>query len=252
MQASYFSTPASRSRRWPSQLADELSALFDTVDDSEILSTLARYRWTGRPGWSLRALWRAYLTGFALNIGTTNDLIRRLQDDPAFRRVCGFQDALPSRWTFNRFISRLSHHPDVLERSLAAMTHRLRELLPDFGNGLAVDATVVRSWSNPTKRRISDPEASWTAKNDNRGKKAWLWGYKLHLAADTKYEPPIAVTVTTASVHDSKQFVPVLERARELHPWLQVAYVTADAGYDSWKLGSVPPGHAPCGGCHQA
>ena len=116
------------------------------------------------------------------------------------------------------------------------MTHRLRELLPDFGNGLAVDATVVRSWSNPTKRRISDPEASWTAKNDNRGKKAWLWGYKLHLAADTKYELPIAVTVTTASVHDSKQFVPVLERARELHPWLQVAYVTADAGYDSWKL----------------
>lgn len=88
---------ALRQQRGRSPLADELSALFEAIDDSELLNTLARYRWTGRPGWGLRALWRSYLAGFALNLPTTNALVRRLQDDPVLRDVCGFGNNLPSR-----------------------------------------------------------------------------------------------------------------------------------------------------------
>lgn len=89
------SIPTARQRRAVSPLADELSAIFNVLDDEPLLGALASYRWTGRPGWSVRALWRAYVAGFVLGLGTTNGLVRRLQDDYALREACGF-DALPS------------------------------------------------------------------------------------------------------------------------------------------------------------
>ena len=71
------------------------------------------------------------------------------------------------------------------------------------------------------------------SKGRRAGHKQWYWGFKLHLVVDTTYELPVALTVTTARVHDVKQFIPVLERARALHPWLSPEWVTADAGYDA-------------------
>ena len=225
------SIPSARQRRRVSPLADELSAIFSAIDDEPLLSALARYRWTGRPGWSLRALWRAYIAGYTLGLPTTNALVRRLQDDVALRDVCGFTDDLPSRWTFNRFVSRLSHHADVVETTLSALTDRLRELLPDFGRGVAVDASTVRSWSNPS--HASDHEASFTKKSKNVTKREWWWGYKLHIATDTKYELPIVATVTTASRGDNLEIMPLLHKARERYEWFAPEYVTADAGYDA-------------------
>ena len=83
----------------------------------------------------------------------------------AGRRLCGFGDQLPHRTTFNRFITRLSHHPELVEESLGAVTNRLRELLPDLGSEVAIDSTTVRTHSNPNRHTVSDTEASWTPKN---------------------------------------------------------------------------------------
>ena len=229
MQAST-SIPSARQRRRDSPLAGELGSIFETIDDERLLATLAHYRWNGRPGWSLRALWRAYVAAYMLGLPTANALVRRLQDDVGLRDVCGFTGDLPSRWTFNRFIARLTYHADAVEAVLAGLTDRLHDLLPDFGKGLALDASTVRSWSNPN--HDSDPDASFTAKKNAKGKQEWYWGFKLHLVVDARYELPLAATVTTASQHDSKQFEPVLRRATELHPWLRPSYVTADRGYD--------------------
>ena len=224
------SIPAAQQRRRVSPLADELSAIFNVIDDEPLLGALAAYRWTGRPGWSLRALWRAHVAGYILGLPTTNALVRRLQDDHALRDVCGF-DELPSRWTFNRFASRLSHHTDVVEDTLSALTDRLRELLPDFGRGIAMDSSTVRSWSNPGY--ASDPEASFTKKTKDARKQQWWWGYKLHLATDTKYELPIAATVTTASRGDNPEVMPLLWKARERYEWFAPEYICLDAGYDA-------------------
>ena len=97
-----------------------------------------------------------------------------------------------------------------------------------------MDATTVRSHSNPNKKVISDPAASWTAKAGTQGKKIWHWGFKQHLAADVTYELPISFTVTTASRADTQEFVPVLDRAKILHSqWFRPETVSADAGYDA-------------------
>ena len=57
-----------------------------------------------------------------------------------------------------------------------------------------MDATTVRSHCNPNRKRVSDPEASWTAKNSARAKaggKEWHHGYKVHMVADANYGLPL-------------------------------------------------------------
>ena len=52
-----------------------LTALLDSLDDGLLLETLQAYRRTGRPGYPLRAMWRAYLLKFVLNIRYNNQLV---------------------------------------------------------------------------------------------------------------------------------------------------------------------------------
>ena len=58
------------------------------------------------------------------------------------------------------------------------------------------------------------------------GKRAWFFGYKLHLAVDADTELPISVFVTTAKESDTRSLLPLLDRAAQtlaIHP----AYVLA-------------------------
>ena len=219
----------------PAQLAETL----DAVDATELLDRLQSYRPTGRQGYPLRALWRGYLLSFAMGLPSTNALIRRLQDDPVLRALCGFTD-LPHRTTFNRFITRLGSHQDLVESCTTSLVARLRGLLPGLGERVAVDSTTVRTHSNPhrksrTTKQVSDPEASWTAKNSARGKdqKDWAWGYKYHLMVDATHGVPLFGYTTTAKTGDSPELPRLLDGAAEAQPWLKPRYVMADKGYDS-------------------
>ena len=231
MQALYSTT--ARQGRGKSPLLNELQRVYEVLDDAALIERLKQYRWTGRPGYSAKALWRSYLAGFVLNLPSTNALIRRLQDDAGLANLCGFQ-RLPSRWTFNRFVSRLSRHLNLVEQVLASATAEIREHLHGaFGYMMAVDASVISTHSNPNKKVISDPEASWTVKAyDIQGKANWQFGYKLHLVCDADTELPITAIVTTAKVNDTTQLLPLLAKAHS-ELGLTPRYVLADRGYDS-------------------
>ena len=216
-------------------LREELEAVWQAMPGEPILARLQSHRWTGRPGHSLGALWRAYVASYYLHLPHTNALIRRLQDDEALRNACGF-DELPSRWTFNRFFIRLSEHSDLVHDALDALTDVVATYVPDFGKTVAVDSTTVRTHANPFKH--TDPDASWTAKSYNKGNKAkkeWYYGYKLHLAVDAVTELPIEAHVTTGSRSDMNELLPSLHHAKERFSWFNPEWVLADKGYDSAK-----------------
>ncbi|MCE2465362.1 MAG: transposase [Dehalococcoidia bacterium] len=226
----------------------KLASIFDVLPDGHLLAHLWEHRRNGRPGYPLQAMWRAYLASFILNLGNTNDLIRRLRDDYPLRELCGFGSLLPHRRTFNRFIQRLAvpHHADMVEAIFTALTNKLKEFIPDLGQELAIDSTFVRSHCSPnskTKRsgrtEKSDPEASWTAKNSTQAKedgKEWKHGYKVHMVADTKHEVPLAVKVTTASRNDSPELPDVVDQMLAQLPWLQPTALMADRGYDAYSI----------------
>ena len=220
---------------WQTLSAVELQAVFDVLDDADIIARLRAYRPTGRQGYPLLALWRAYVASFYLNLPHTNGLIRRLQDDPGLRALCGFDDELPHRTTFNRFIARLSYHPDLVKACFARLTDQLKELLPDLGQEIAVDSTAVRTHSNP--HRNSDPEASWgythSPQSRNKDGRETFFGYKAHMAADANHGLPLSVKITTGKRNDSPELPAVIAEARALYPWLEPKAVIADRGYDS-------------------
>lgn len=213
----------------------EVKAILDSVDTSALIARLWAYRWNGRPGHSLTALWRAHLLRYLLNLPSINALILRLRDDPRLRRLCGFSHQLPHRSTFNRFYSRLSHHQDLVEKALASITNQLQGLLPGFGEKIAVDSTNVPTYSSPRKPTISDSEASWTAKSKPTAKsgKDWHFGYKYHAVADAQYGLPIIGFTTTASRHDSPELPSLLDKASKTHAWFSPTYCMADKGYDA-------------------
>ena len=123
-----------------------------------------------------------------------------------------------------------------MEACFADLTHQLKTLIPDLGAEVAIDSTTVRTHCNPNRKRISDPEASWTAKNSARAKeggKEWHHGYKVHMVADANHGVPLAHVVTTAKRNDSPELPAVIARTEALYPWFQPAAVMADRGYDS-------------------
>ena len=213
-----------------------LAAIFDNLSDARLLAALWLYRANARPGYPLRPFWLGYVASFYLNLGSTNDLIRRLKDDKGLRKLCGFGDNLPHRTTFNRFVSRLSHHADLVEQSFIGVTNKLRDLLPDLGDEVAIDSTTVRTHANPNRRIRADPEASWTAKNSTgakEGGKEWRYGYKLHMVADANHGIPLGMKVTTAKNNDSPELPPVMDKTRAMFPWFKPKAAMADRGYDS-------------------
>ena len=219
----------------------EVQAILDSIDASALLLVLWQYRWNGRPGYPVHVLWRAHLARFLLNLPSVNALIRRLQDDPGLMLVCGFsslpggQTGLPHRTTFNRFFTRLALHQDLVDQAMAPVTRRLHRTLPGFGENLAVDSTVIRTHSNPNRPLVSDPEASWTAKNSARARdgKDWYFGYKEHALVDATYGLPIVRFTTTASRNDSPELPNLMDKAARTHDWFAPVHVMADKGYDS-------------------
>ena len=151
-----------------------LSAVLDGLDDNFLLKTLQAYRPTGRPGYPLRVMLRAYLVKFILNIRYNNQLLERLRGSRKLREVCGFGDDIPSESALSRFVNRLSYHQDLLEQCLVKLTEELRELvptvkrrkdkqdqpLPPLGAVLAVDSTLFETFSNPKSEGGQRPRRS--------------------------------------------------------------------------------------------
>ena len=213
----------------------QIRDILNSIDATKLIARLQAYRWTGRRGYPLTAMWRAYVASFILNLGSTNDLIRRLEDDLEIRLLCGFS-SLPHRTTFNRFIRRLEAHRNLVEECMVDLTDRLADALPGFGEKVAVDSTVVRTHSNPNRKMVSDRDASWTRKNDagsKDGEPIWHFGHKYHVIVDATYDLPIYGCTTTASFSDMRTLTALLDTAAEKHRWFQPEYVIGDKGYDS-------------------
>ena len=65
-----------RQTRFAQDLLGLLAEIFASLDDSALLARLQEYRPTGRQGYPLKALWRAYVGSFVLKLPHTNALIR--------------------------------------------------------------------------------------------------------------------------------------------------------------------------------
>ncbi len=95
--------------------------------------------------------------------------------------------------------------------------------------------------------KTSDPDADWgkheTSGVDSGTDKMWtrvkFWfGYGLHIIAETKYEIPVAFSVTRASVSEVKELDRMMDELFTQDPQLaeRCRYFSADRGLDSGAL----------------
>jgi len=86
------------------------------------------------------------------------------------RQVCGFwpnraTEPAPPSWVFSRFLSSLMRHVDLLEAMFDRLVDEIAEILPDYGEHLAIDGKALASFARgksgseePDGRRDTDGE----------------------------------------------------------------------------------------------
>ena len=198
----------------------KLSMVFKTLDLSKVVGGLQKKSKSGPKGYDPENILRALLAKRLENIKYTKTLVERLKSDPVFRYTCGFPVAsrIPSEATFSRFTKILSDKLGSLEAILEELVVRAKELGIIDGEHIAIDTSKLDSYdaSVPRSRVIHDGEnPDWCSKKDTHGNQVRWFGWKIHLAVDTKSELPVAVNVTPASVNDGTMAVTLVEDIKQ-------------------------------------
>ena len=167
---------------------------------------------------------------------TLTALCGELENNSDLREDCGFGtdgDVL-SRSTFSRVHTQLtgSKYRYLLNRCILQVLTLLNGHLPDLGEEIAVDSTVIETYANLNRTPLSDPRATWTKVTTAKHPEGvWKYGYKFHTAVDANHGIPLGFITTTAKRHDEMMLIPLVEGV-----WADGFYprvVIADRGYDS-------------------
>jgi Transposase DDE domain len=221
--------------------AAEVQLLLDSPEIAALISDLDSLRWTGRKGYSSRALVGACLVKSLYTIPTWTSTARLIADHAALGAALG---DCPSRWACYRFAAKLRNHPGPLAGCFDRILASLRVQLPEFGRHLAIDATDLPAYANGqeylhdrrTKREhFSDPDASWghrSAVSTRRG--GGFYGHKLHGCVCATYELPVEWQVATARNHEANYALPLLDAA--LARGFRPETCAMDKAYDSGPI----------------
>ena len=218
--------------------AKELEAVFKNLHDEELVETLEKTRWTGRPGNPIKVMWRTIIASYVLDIPTIEGLRRRLQE-PFLAIQCDIlsDKQIPSRFAYYRFIKKLIAHTELIEKCMAKTIEAIKDKLPGFGETIVVDSTDVPTYSKRYKKPPSDPDAGWGFKKNSDGEEYKWLGYKMHLASTLvgNHEIPLMPVVTPANANDSPLMIPLLQKNKALIKGFSPKFVLADAGYDAYE-----------------
>ena len=105
-------------------------------------------------------------------------------------------------------------------------------------SSVAIDSSKVEAYEKSKPRKylsLDGTSADWGVKQNTDGNKIAWFGYKLHIATDTKSELPIALEVTPASVHDSNMALSIIKQVKE-NVKTSPRYYLMDSGYDSMDI----------------
>ncbi len=235
---------------------ERLVLVLESMPDEKLVKTMELDRSNGRNDYPVRAVWNSILAGLVYQHPTIASLRRELKRNAQLRQVCGFDlwkgiQAVPPNYVYSRFLKKLmEEYRHFVNEIFDELVEMLTELLPDFGESLAIDGKAIQSFANrksdkkPDGRR--DVDGDWgkkvykgTHENGTPWEKATSWfGYRLHLIVDSNYELPVHFRLTEASKSEVKQAHGMIDDLASLHPTLveRCSEFTADRGYDDSKL----------------
>lgn len=221
------------------QAQTRLEKIFVTLDLTTFVAKIPISYRGGPDGYDSQNKLRAVIAAKLEQIPTAAALVRRLKSDPVFRYNCGFDvlGSVPSEATISRFLKLLTE-TGILKELHCALVKKAEKLGIIDTNSVAIDSSKVEAYEKSKPRKylsLDGSSADWGVKQNTDGNKIAWFGYKLHIATDTKSELPIALEVTPASVHDSNMALSIIKQVKE-NVKTSPRYYLMDSGYDSMDI----------------
>ena len=151
-------------------------------------------------------------------------------------RACGFKSQIPNYRTLARRLS-------VLDKPVVYFAGLVIRILTKYHvislSIVSTDSSLCEAFGKPTHKNYphikpTDSDAKWGFSET----RDWVFGYKLHLTStvinQSKTLVPLAWETTSANYHDSKLFIPLMEKTITVGilSHRRVRYSLGDKGYD--------------------
>lgn len=222
----------------------ELARLLDSPEIGRLIGELQATRWTGRPGYPIRALTGMALAKSLYAIPTWTKTVALVREHWALQRALGCEGEVPSIYSCYRYAEKLRAHSDKLERCIDGVVEGLRQNLPSYGRDLSIDASDMPAYANgqrysskdgPERDWHSDPDASWGHRSAISVRKGGgFFGYRLHAAVCSNTGLPVAWRVETARDHEARFAASLIDTARARGCMATTAAM--DKGYDTGPI----------------
>lgn len=133
----------------PRSALSELAGLLDSPEIARLIAELEATRWTGRPGFPIRAMVGMALVKSLYAIPTWSRTARLVAEHPGLQAALG---GSPSVWACYRFTVKLRENQPALADCLDRVMDALQAAMPGIGVDVAIDngsvSTVgVQPWS---------------------------------------------------------------------------------------------------------
>ncbi|MDP8943297.1 MAG: transposase [Actinomycetota bacterium] len=222
--------------------SSELAGLLDSPEIGRLIAELDETRWTGRPGYPIRAMVGMALAKSMYAIPTWTRTVALVREHAALREAIGCDDEPPSHWACYRFAAKLRRYQSMLDACIARVLSSLKTARPELGRDLAIDASDLPAYANGQRyvskggreradAEFSDKDASWGHRSAVSTRKGGgFYGYRLHAAVCARTGLPVGWQVASARANESTFAAPLIDKLRERG--LPVETVAMDKGYD--------------------
>jgi transposase len=224
----------------------ELETLLASPEIDALVEALEATRWTGRPGYSLRAMVGMALAKSLYAIPTWTRTVALVSEHPGLARVIAPNGETPSVYACYRFTAKLREYAHLLEDCIARVVKELKRRNPVLGWDVSIDASDLPAYANGQRfvskggrersdDEFSDPDASWGHRSAVSTRKGGgFYGYRLHMAVCSKTDLPLAWTVETAKKNEVLTLAPLLDRLHTLG--IDPETAALDRGYDNNRV----------------
>jgi len=117
----------------PPRSARALAGLLDSPEIGRLIAELEETRWTGRPGYPLRAMVGVALAKSMYSIPTWTRTVALVREHAALREAIGGSGEPPSHGACYRFAAKLRAYKPLLDACIDAVTARLHDAHPEMG-----------------------------------------------------------------------------------------------------------------------
>ncbi|MGI8809485.1 MAG: transposase [Acidimicrobiales bacterium] len=132
----------------PNRDERKIATLLASPEVVALIADLQATRWTGRPGYPIRAMVGMALVKSMYALPTWTRTVAPVAEHAALRKAIG---GGPSADACYRFTRKLREHKGALDRCIAAVLASLHAEMPALGEHVAIDGSDLPAYANGQK-----------------------------------------------------------------------------------------------------